>query len=79
MLYTKVHEYFETKSEKEMQQRLLALLESKKWNISRAAKQLGVSDQTLWRILRDRPNLARARLKARLELAIETGRNPGIR
>lgn len=85
MLFTKAHEYFKDKrsnrmpTESEMQQKLLALLESKQWDVSRAAKQMGISNITLWRIIRDRPNLARARLKARLERAIRTGVNPGIR
>jgi transcriptional regulator of acetoin/glycerol metabolism len=79
MLRTRIHEYFDTHDEREMQRKLLALLESKKWDISRTAKQLGVSDHTLWRVLRQRPNLARARLQARLKMALETGRNPGIK
>lgn len=64
---TRVHEYFETRDERVMQQKLLALLETKRWDISRTAKQLGISEITLWRIIRDRPNLARARTRARAE------------
>ncbi len=69
-LRTRVHEYFDTFDEKEMQRKLLALLASKRWNISRTAKQLGIAPITLWRIMRDRPNLTRARNKARAEQAL---------
>lgn len=72
MLFTKVHEYFADKNgvmptETEMQRKLLALLESKKWDVRRAASHLGISRVSLYRIIRDRPNLARALIKGRAE------------
>jgi transcriptional regulator of acetoin/glycerol metabolism len=66
MLYTKAHAYFGTKSDREMQQKLLALLESKKWNVSRVANHMGVSPVTVWRIIREYPALTKARIAARI-------------
>lgn len=77
MLFTKVHEYFRDRrsdkmpTEAEMQQKLLALLESKNWDVRRAAKQLGMTRESLYRIIRERPNVARAMVRARADIKLK--------
>jgi transcriptional regulator of acetoin/glycerol metabolism len=71
MLRTRIHEYYDTYSDRVMQEKLLALLETKKWDIDRTAKQLGVSADTVWRAIRSSPALTRARIKARAEIELK--------
>jgi transcriptional regulator of acetoin/glycerol metabolism len=67
MLFTKVHEYFETREDRVMCSKLLALLTRNDWNVTQTAIELGVSRITLSRIIRERPVLAKARVAARIK------------
>lgn len=74
MVVTSVHIHFGTTSTPLMRRRLLALLNKHRWDVKKAAGEMGIHPISLQRIIRKDEVLAEARALARYKLRQLPGR-----